>query len=60
MDLAELSERARKGEPLYGTSPQPDWVQMAAAGNSTYSALKFSEPVNLVIILDLELMANGI
>lgn len=43
MDRTEMAERAERGEPLYGTSNQPEWVQMAAAGNSTYSALKFSE-----------------
>ncbi|KIJ55706.1 hypothetical protein M422DRAFT_220502 [Sphaerobolus stellatus SS14] len=41
-DLAELSELARQSKPLYGESPQPEWVQKAAAGNSTFSALKFA------------------
>jgi hypothetical protein len=40
-DLQELSQRAREGKPLYGTSNQPEWVQQAAAANSTFSQLKF-------------------
>jgi len=40
-DLAELSALAREGKPLYGTSGQPEWVQQTAAGNSTFSQLKF-------------------
>ena len=40
-DLEELSQRAREGKPLYGTSNQPEWVQHAAASNSTFSQLKF-------------------
>ena len=43
MDLAELSERARQGKPLYGHSDQPEWVQASAANNSTFSQLKFGE-----------------
>lgn len=39
--MAELSELATQGKPIYGSSPQPEWVQKAAAGNSTWSALKF-------------------
>ncbi|GJJ11021.1 hypothetical protein Clacol_005250 [Clathrus columnatus] len=42
-DLAELSERAHQGKPLYGESNQPEWVQTIAAGNSTFSALKFAK-----------------
>lgn len=40
-DLEELSQRAREGKPLYGESPQPEWVQAAAARNSQWSQLKF-------------------
>jgi len=40
-DLAELSQRAREGKPLYGSSNQPDWVQAAASRNSQWSQLKF-------------------
>lgn len=40
-DFEELSQRAREGKPLYGTSHQPEWVQQAAAANSTFSQLKF-------------------
>lgn len=41
MDLQELRERAAQGLPLYGSSPQPDWVQQAANRNSQWSQLKF-------------------
>ncbi|KAF8817486.1 hypothetical protein BYT27DRAFT_7074883 [Phlegmacium glaucopus] len=41
-DLEELSQRAREGKALYGESPQPEWVQAAAARNSQWSQLKFS------------------
>jgi len=41
-DLAELSQRAKEGKPLYGESPQPMWVQSAAFRNSAWSQLKFS------------------
>lgn len=47
-DLAELSERARQGKPLYGESDQPEWVQTMAAGNSTFSALKFGRVTTLL------------
>lgn len=43
MDLAELTQRAREGKPLYGESDQPDWVQAAAHRNSAFSQLKFRE-----------------
>ena len=43
MDKAELTERARKGLPLYGHSDEPEWVQGAAYRNSAFSQLKFSE-----------------
>ncbi|KAF9462909.1 NADH-ubiquinone oxidoreductase complex I, 21 kDa subunit-domain-containing protein [Collybia nuda] len=42
MDLAELSQRAQQGKPLYGESPQPQWVQGTAFRNSAFSQLKFS------------------
>lgn len=41
MDLAELSQRAAEGKPLYGTSTQPEWVQGVAYRNSAWSQLKF-------------------
>ncbi|KAJ7850053.1 NADH-ubiquinone oxidoreductase complex I, 21 kDa subunit-domain-containing protein, partial [Mycena olivaceomarginata] len=41
-DVAELSQLAREGKPLYGESSQPLWVQGAAHRNSQYSQLKFS------------------
>ncbi|KAH9479512.1 NADH-ubiquinone oxidoreductase 20.9 kDa subunit [Psilocybe cubensis] len=41
LDLAELRERAQDGKSLYGNSPQPAWVQQAAASNSTWSQLNF-------------------
>ncbi|KAG6910207.1 hypothetical protein DXG01_012342 [Tephrocybe rancida] len=40
-DLAELTQRASEGKSLYGDSPQPQWVQEAAARNSQFSQLKF-------------------
>lgn len=40
-DLKELTQRAKEGKPLYGTSTQPAWVQHAASANSTFSQLKF-------------------
>jgi len=42
-DLKELSQLAKEGKPLYGTSPQPAWVQTAASANSQWSQLKFCE-----------------
>ncbi|KAG6897201.1 hypothetical protein C0992_003498 [Termitomyces sp. T32_za158] len=42
MDRAELSQRLSEGKSLYGDSPQPPWVQAAAARNSQFSQLKFS------------------
>jgi len=41
LDVAELSERARQGKPIYGESDQPEWVQGAAYRNSAFSQLKF-------------------
>jgi len=43
MDLAELSQKAAEGKPLYGTSSQPEWVQGTAYRNSAWSQLKFSK-----------------
>lgn len=40
-DFKELSARARQGLPLYGESPQPEWVQASAYRNSVFSQLKF-------------------
>ncbi|KAI0073257.1 hypothetical protein K474DRAFT_1666805 [Panus rudis PR-1116 ss-1] len=50
LDRKELSERAAKGLPLWGSSDQPEWVQGAAYRNSAFSQLKFSlfPMVNLV------------
>jgi len=42
LDFAELSQRAKEGKPLYGESPQPEWVQNAAYSNSVFSQLKFA------------------
>ncbi|ESK97740.1 nadh-ubiquinone oxidoreductase 21 kda subunit [Moniliophthora roreri MCA 2997] len=42
MDLAELTQRAKEGKPLYGESSQPEWVLGAAYRNSVFSQLKFS------------------
>lgn len=42
LDMKELSERARKGLPIYGHSDEPEWVQGAAYRNSAFSQLKFS------------------
>ncbi|RDX54288.1 hypothetical protein OH76DRAFT_1479293 [Lentinus brumalis] len=49
-DFAELSDRARRGLPLYGESDQPEWIQGAAYRNSAFSQLKFHifPMVNLV------------
>jgi hypothetical protein len=43
MDLAELSQRAKEGKPLYGESDQPEHVQASAYRNSAFSQLKFRE-----------------
>ena len=40
-DLAELSDRAKRGLPLYGESDQPEWIQGVAYRNSAFSQLKF-------------------
>ncbi|KAG5338902.1 hypothetical protein C0989_005628 [Termitomyces sp. Mn162] len=50
MDRIELTQRASEGKSLYGDSPQPHWVQAAAARNSQFSQLKFAAfpMVNLV------------
>ncbi|KAH9935912.1 NADH-ubiquinone oxidoreductase complex I, 21 kDa subunit-domain-containing protein [Epithele typhae] len=49
-DFEELSDRAKRGLPLYGHSDQPEWVQGVAYRNSVFSALKFSAfpMINLV------------
>ena len=41
-DMEELSQRARDGKPLYGTSHQPEWIQGAAHRNSVFGHYKFS------------------
>ncbi|KDQ18929.1 hypothetical protein BOTBODRAFT_28409, partial [Botryobasidium botryosum FD-172 SS1] len=40
-DLAELSQRAKEGKPLYGETDIPDYVQGVAHRNSAFSQLKF-------------------
>jgi hypothetical protein len=42
-DFKELSQLAKEGKPLYGESPQPEWVQGVAHRNSAFSQLKFCE-----------------
>ncbi|KZT10046.1 uncharacterized protein LAESUDRAFT_469834 [Laetiporus sulphureus 93-53] len=42
MDREEMTARARRGLPLYGESPQPEWIQGVAHRNSVWSQLKFS------------------
>ncbi|KAF7798678.1 hypothetical protein EIP86_009902 [Pleurotus ostreatoroseus] len=42
MDREEMTERIRQGQPLYGHSDQPEWVQGAAYRNSVFSQLKFA------------------
>ena len=49
-DLEELSQRAKEGKPLYGSSNQPEWVQHAAASNSTFSQLMFCEHPQLLSV----------
>ncbi|KAH8832335.1 C-terminal of NADH-ubiquinone oxidoreductase 21 kDa subunit-domain-containing protein [Flagelloscypha sp. PMI_526] len=41
-DLAELSQRAKEGKPIYGESFQPPHVQAAAARHSTFSQFKLA------------------
>lgn len=43
LDRLEMQERARLGQPLYGRSDQPEWVQQAAHNNSVFSQLKFGK-----------------
>ncbi|KZS94607.1 hypothetical protein SISNIDRAFT_453554 [Sistotremastrum niveocremeum HHB9708] len=40
-DLAELTQRAKEGKPLYGESNDPAFVQAAAHRNSLFSQIKF-------------------
>ena len=42
-DFAELSDRVRRGLPLYGESDQPEWIQGVAYRNSAFSQLKMRE-----------------
>ena len=39
MDMREMVEKIKKGEPLYGTSELTPYMQGVAARNSRYSAL---------------------
>ena len=48
-DLAELSDRAKRGLPLYGESDQPEWIQGVAYRNSAFSQLKFRTCLSLSI-----------
>ena len=43
LDRLEMQERARLGQPAYGRSDQPEWVQQAAHNNSVFSQLKFGK-----------------
>ena len=48
-DLAELSQLAKDGKPLYGESHQSPWVQGTAHRNSVFSQLKFcASPIYLL------------
>lgn len=51
LDRVELTERARKGLPLYGESHQPEWVQGAAYRNSAFSQLKFRKPYSAILLI---------
>jgi hypothetical protein len=39
MDMREMVDKVKKGEPLYGTSELTPYMQGVAARNSRYSAL---------------------
>jgi C-terminal of NADH-ubiquinone oxidoreductase 21 kDa subunit len=39
MDMREMVDKVKKGEPLYGTSSMTPYMQGVAARNSRYSAL---------------------
>ena len=39
MDLREMGDKVKKGEPLYGSSDVSPYMQGVAARNSRYSAL---------------------
>lgn len=39
MDMREMVDKVKKGEPLYGTSKVSDYIQGVAARNSRYSEL---------------------
>jgi len=41
LDMQEMTERAKRGLPLYGVSSQTPWVQNVAFRNSQYSQLFF-------------------
>jgi hypothetical protein len=59
MDLAELSQRAREGKPLYGESPQPEWIQGVAYRNSAFSQLKFCESQSCCDIVYADLLLSS-
>lgn len=39
MDMREMVDKVKKGEPLYGTSKVSEYLQGVAARNSRYSGL---------------------
>jgi hypothetical protein len=39
MDMKEMVDKVKKGEPLYGTSKVSEYLQGVAARNSRYSGL---------------------
>lgn len=39
MDMREMVEKVKMGQPLYGTSQVSDYIQGVAARNSRYSQL---------------------
>lgn len=41
MDMREMVDRVKKGEPLYGRSTMSEYMQGVASRNSRYSALFF-------------------
>lgn len=56
LDMAEMTERARKGLPLYGVSADTPYLQGVAMRNSQFSQLMFRkhyEPVVKPLALQL-------
>lgn len=41
MDMREMVDKVKKGEPLYGESSMTEYMQGVAARNSRYSAMFF-------------------